>query len=305
MHTVTDDLGRTVKVPTFPVRIVSLSPNMTETVYALGAQDRLVGDTEYCDFPADAQRKPKVGGAVNPNMEEVAALRPDLVLVTKLNRLETVSALDYLGIPSYATDPHTMEDIITSTERLADVLGVPQAGKSLGQDMRSRLAELHTRLATTPNTRVLFVVWTEPLISTGKDTFIYDALRCAGATSIVDSSQNWPQVSLEEVVHLQPDYLVFASAHSENVARDMETLATRPGWRILDAVRNRKYAVISDAVNRPAPRIVSAVEELARQLHPEAFVEQPETKPVGQVNDHHAGGDQALHTANQEISCAR
>jgi iron complex transport system substrate-binding protein len=112
----------------------------------------------------------------------------------------------------------------------------------------------------------------------GKGTFIADALRLAGATSIVDSAQDWPHMSLEEVVRLQPDFLVFAASHSDSGQNDFDVLAARPGWRGLDAVRNRHFAVISDAVNRPAPRIVSAIEDLARQLHPEAFSTQPDDK---------------------------
>jgi iron complex transport system substrate-binding protein len=275
---VADEVGRTVRIPASITRIVSLAPSLTETVYALGLQDKLVGDTDYCDYPPDAQKKPKVGGAINPNLEEIAALHPDLVLVTKsINRLDTVRALDTLGIPSYAAaDPHSVEEIIASTEKLADVLGAQEAGKNLGEDMAHQLADIQERIKSVPPRRVLFIVWTEPLISVGKDTFIADALHRAGAVSIVDSTQSWPQMNLEEVVRLQPEYLVFANSHSEAAARDFDALANLPGWRILDAVRNRRFAVISDAVNRPAPRIVSAIAELARQLHPEAFVESPE-----------------------------
>ena len=142
--------------------------------------------------------------------------------------------------------------------------------------MHRRLADLQKHLGFVSAKRVLFVVWTQPLISIGKDTFIADALRRAGAVSIVDSDQSWPQVSLEEVARLQPDFLVFADSHSDSAAPTVEMLATLPGWKIVDAVTNRRFAVISDAVNRPAPRIVSAIEELARQLHPDAFVEKPE-----------------------------
>jgi iron complex transport system substrate-binding protein len=274
---VTDEAGRTVRIPQPVRRIVSLAPSLTETVYALGLQDRLVGDTDYCDYPADAKTKTKVGGAINPSLEQIAALHPDLVLVTKgLNRLETVHSLDTLGIPSYATDPHTVEQIITSSKNLADVLGAPEAGAAIAGEMRHRLADLQERIGALPPKRVLFAVWTEPLISVGKDTFIADALRHAGAISIVDSSQDWPQVNLEEVARLQPDFLVFAASHSETTPHDVEALATLPAWKIIDAVRNRRYAVISDAVNRPAPRIVAAIEDLARQLHPEAFAEKPE-----------------------------
>ena len=275
---VVDEAGRTVRIPQPVERIVSLAPSLTETLYALGLQDRLVGDTDYCDYPEDAQKKTKVGGAINPNFEQIAALRPDLVLVTKsLNRYDTVRALDGLGIPVYATDPHTVDEIISSTQRLAEILGTPEAGSALAGGLEQRLSDLKQRLAPLAPRRVLFIVWAEPLISIGKDTFIADALRHAGAVSIVDSSQSWPQVNLEEVVRLQPEYLVFAATHSENAPHDFEGLPTLPGWRILDAVRNRRYAIISDAVNRPAPRIITAIEDLARQIHPEAFQEKQES----------------------------
>jgi iron complex transport system substrate-binding protein len=274
---VTDDIGRTIRVPQPIHRIVSLAPNLTETIYALGLQDRLVGDTDYCDFPPEAQHKTKVGGAVNPSLEVIAALHPDLVLVTKnLNRLETVQALADIGIPSYATNPQTVEAIIASIARLADLLGVPESGATLTADLERQLAALHERLASVPPRRVLFIVWAEPLISIGKDTFIADALRHAGSVSVIDSTRDWPQVNLEEVVRLQPEFLIFVESHFGAAPHSAEALADLPGWRLLNAVRNRRYVTISDAINRPAPRLVSAVEDLARQLHPEAFTEKPQ-----------------------------
>jgi iron complex transport system substrate-binding protein len=308
MHEVTDEMGRTIRIPVNPMRIVSLAPSLTETVYALGAEDRLVGDTNYCDYPSDAQKKPKVGGVVDPNLEEIAALRPDLVLVTKdANRLETVRALENFHIPAYATNPRKVAEIITSTEKLADVLNVPSAGKSIAEDMQSRLAALQAKLNGLAPRRVLFVVWTEPLISVGKQTFIADALTKAGAASIVESSQDWPQISLEEVVHLQPDYLVFAPSHTDVAHQDFESLANLPGWRILSAVREHHFAVISDAVVRPAPRIVSAIEELARQLHPEAFTapSAPEKSAAGPNAADLFAFPLPPHASNTEVACAR
>jgi len=272
LREVTDETGRVVKIPQPVRRIVSLAPSMTETVYALGLQDRLVGDTDYCDYPADAAKKHKVGGAINPNMEEVAALKPDVVLVVKsLNRLETVRALEQIGIAVYSTDPHTVQDVVGSLKRLSEVLGAEEAGNTLNEDLERRVAAVQKKLNGAATKRVLFVVWTEPLMSVGRKTFIADVLECAGATSVVDSRQDWPQYSLEEAVRLQPDYLVFASSHSETVHKDVEALALKPGWSALEALKHRKIAVISDAINRPGPRIVDAVEELARQLHPEVF----------------------------------
>jgi iron complex transport system substrate-binding protein len=273
---VVDETGRAVRIPQPVRRIVSLAPSLTETVYALGLQDYLVGDTDFCDYPPDAQKKTKVGGAINPSIEEIVALKPDVVLAIKsLNRQETVRALDGLGISAYATDPHTVNDILTSTAKLADILGAPEVGASVAAELQVRLSDLQQHLEGISPRRVLFVVWTEPLISIGKSTFIADALRRAGAVSIVEAQQDWPQMSLEEVVHQQPEFLVFAASHSESAPNDFDAISTKPGWRSLDAIKNRHFVVISDAVNRPAPRIISAIEDLARQLHPEAFAEKP------------------------------
>jgi len=317
MREVVDEFGRTVRIPQLPQRIVSLAPNLTETLYALGVQDRLVGDTDYCDYPDDAKRKTKVGGVINPSLEEIAALHPDLVLVTKEgNRADTVRALDTLGIPAYATQARNVHEVLTTTQKLANLLGVPEAGSSLTADLQAQLDALHAKLEAIPPTRALFIVWTEPLISVGKDTFVADALRLAGATSIVDAKQDWPQMSLEEIAKLQPEYLVFASGHFEDGARDFEALANRPGWRILEAVRNRRFAVVSEAVIRPAPRIVSAIQELARQLHPAAFPETPAPNNPGAPAAGQPGAKppantpparMALNTQieNQELACAR
>ena len=314
MREVVDEFGRTVRVPQLPTRIVSLAPSLTETLYALGVQDRLVGDTDYCDYPPDAQKKRKVGGPINPNLEEIAALHPDLVLVTKeINRLDTVRALDTLGIPTYATHAQNVDEILSTTQKLADLLGVPETGKSLTADLQARLSALHAKLEALPPSRVLFVVWTHPLISVGKHTFIADALSKADAASIVDATQDWPQMNLEEVVRLQPDYLVFAASHPDSAARDFESLSVLPGWKLLDAVRNRRFAVISDAVNRPAPRIVSAIEDLARQLHPSAFQNSPAPeKPAAPApqpsNPPAAAPSQMTFNAQPfavELACAR
>ena len=314
MHEVVDEFGRTLRVPQLPTRIVSLAPSLTETLYALGVQDRLVGDTDFCDYPPDAQKKRKVGGPINPNLEEIAALHPDLVLVTKeINRLDTLRALDTLGIPAYATRAQNVDEILSTTQKLADLLGVPETGKSLIADLQSRLAALHAKLEMIPPSRVLFVVWTHPLISIGKNTFIADALRKADAASIVDATQDWPQMNLEEVVRLQPDYLVFAASHADSAARDFESLASLPSWQLLDAVRNHRFAVISDAVNRPAPSIVSAIEDLARQLHPAAFQDAPTPeKPAApaQVPANPPAAPSAHMTLNaqpfaMELACAR
>jgi iron complex transport system substrate-binding protein len=192
-----------------------------------------------------------------------------------------VRALEDLKIAAYATTPRTIADIVASTERLGDVLGAPQAGAAVAAKLGERLAALQRKIGELPARRVLFVVWTDPLISTGKNTFVADALRRAGATSIIDTKEDWPKVSLEEVVRLQPEFVVMAAQNTSNTPAELQALAAQPGWRSLEAVKNRRFVVVSDAVNRPAPRIVSVIEEMARQIHPEAFQETAPTNPAG------------------------
>lgn len=277
MREVTDETGRRVEIPVVVRRIVSIAPNLTETIYALGAQDRLVGDTDYCDYPPEARQKPHVGSAINPSLEAIVALKPDLVLAAAntINRLPTVQALERIGVAVYAADPHTVEEVIASTQRVADLIGASEEGKALASRLEARLDALRQRLAGRPPVRALFVVWDEPFISIGPHSFLADALRRAGAESVIKAKQDWPQVSLEEVVHQQPDVLIFASGDRESGEREFESLATRPGWRELRAVREKHIAIVSDAINRPAPRLVDAIEQLAWDLHPDAFAEKP------------------------------
>ena len=311
---VTDDMGRTIRIPVTPMRIVSLAPSSTETLYALNLQERLVGDTDFCDYPAAAKEKAKVGGPINPSLEQIAALHPDLVLVTKsVNRLETVNALQTLGIPSYAQNARTMEEIIASTQKLAELLGAGESGRVLGDNLRARLDVLRAKMVGVAPTRVLFVVWTEPLMSIGQQTFIADVLRKAGAISIVDSQQDWPRVSLEEVARLQPEYLVTTETpHTGSGSHGLEDLVELPGWRLLQAVQNRRFAVVNDVVTRPSPRIIVAAEELAHRLHPEAFQEKidPRKDTLQKSSSMKKGPECCLITAmqtpeNLEWSCAR
>jgi iron complex transport system substrate-binding protein len=269
--TVTDELGRTIEVPQPVLRIVSLAPSMTETVFALGAGDRLVGDTNACDYPAAALTVAKVGSVQAPSIETIITLRPDLVLATKsLNLDATVEALSRLGVPVYVTDPHTVQDVLNSTAHFANVIGESDAGQALVASLQMRLNSLRQRLSGVPPRRILFVVWMDPLISIGRNTFITDALTWADAQSVVETSQDWPHVSLEAIVHLQPEYLVFAGPHGDAGVPSLADLRSLPGWRDLEAVRDGRVAVVSGALARPCPRIVDAIEELSRDLHTDA-----------------------------------
>jgi len=273
---ITDEVGREVKVPADVKRIVTLAPNLTEIVYALGLADKLAGDTNECDSPPEAKSKPHVGEPQNPSLEAIVALHPDLVLATtSINRVETADALERLGIAVYTTagDTQTVLGMLGSISRMAELMGAKPQGAEMVGRMRQRLEALHARLQDRPMVHVLFVVWEDPLITIGQNTFIADALRWAGAESVVISKQNWPQLSIEEVVRLQPDYIIFTSDHGGTGATQLADLRSRPAWRDLDAVELGHVVDVSEEAVRPSPGLVDAIVQLAHAVHPEVFGE--------------------------------
>jgi iron complex transport system substrate-binding protein len=286
---ITDEVGRRVEIPAEVRRIVTLSPDLTETVYALGLGDRLVGDTNFCDTPAEAKSKPHVGNPQNPSLEVIAGLKPDLVLASgSIDRPETVVALDRLGIPVYTSDPHSVNGMLDSVARMSDIMGAGAQGRDVVAQLRQRLEAVHAKLADRSMAHVLFVVWQQPLMSISQKTFIADALRWAGAESIIQSDINWPQISLEEVVRLQPEYLIFTSDHevAGEGAADLKDLRARPIWRDLQAVQLGHVVNVEEDIARPSPGLVGAIERLAMRLHPDAFASvAANTEPL---NDFHA-----------------
>jgi iron complex transport system substrate-binding protein len=273
MKFVTDETGRRVAIPFSVQHIVTLAPDLTETVYALGLEDKLAGDTSFCDTPPAAKLKPHVGSPQTPNLEAIVALHPDLVLATtSINRPETVDALLRLGIAVYTSDPHTVRGMLQSIARMADLMGASEQGTALVTQLQARLDSVHARIAELPLVHVLFVVWEDPLITIGQSTFIADALRWAGAESVIVANQNWPQVSMEEIVRLQPDYILFTENHSEsNDDQELSRLRTRPAWKALKAIQTGHIVKVDDEITKPSPGLVGAVEQIARALHPEAF----------------------------------
>jgi iron complex transport system substrate-binding protein len=160
--------------------------------------------------------------------------------------------------------------LLAGIEHLAGILGIAQQGNELVASLRARLATIQTAIAGQPRCRVLFVVWDDPLISIGPHTFIADALRRAGAESVVETTQDWPHVSLESIVRSQPNYLIFAGDHGDEIPK-LSDLRARPVWRDLNAVKQGNVALMSGEVDRPSPGLIDAIENLAKQLHPSAF----------------------------------
>ncbi|HEV2420269.1 MAG TPA: ABC transporter substrate-binding protein [Candidatus Acidoferrales bacterium] len=283
---VIDEVGRSVDVPAQVNRIVTLAPNLAEIIYALGAEDHLVGVSEYTDHPPAAKEKPSIGMPVNPSLEAIVGAKPDLVLATtSINLVKTVDTLARLGVPAYTTDPHTIEGTLRSITDIGDVIGSSHEATALVANLQARLDALQTKLKSEKPVRVLFVVWEQPLQSVGDNTFIADALHWAGAESAIHTKQNWPTISLEEVVKLNPDYIVYAENQMGDdsngsslpagirpaIARHLDELRNQPVWRDLSAVREGHIAIVDDEIQVPAPGLIDSIEQLARELHPAVF----------------------------------
>jgi iron complex transport system substrate-binding protein len=266
---VTDMLGRRVRIPDHAARIVSLAPSITETVFVLGDGDRLVGVTDYCDYPPEATRKPRVGGISTPSFEAILTLRPDLVLATsESNYAEHVQRLVSLGLPVYVIRPVDFETVLESIERIGAVLGREVLARGRVAAMRREAAGIAHAVAGAPRPRVLYVVWPNPLIAPGRGTLITELLRRAGGESVTgDEALAYPRLSLETVVERQPDRII-VGRHGPGTVEELLR-----GWERLDtisAVRaGRVYAVDGDLVHRPGPRMIEALRALAHALHPE------------------------------------
>lgn len=276
--TITDDLGRTITLAKAPQRIVSLAPSNTEVLFALGLGDRVVGDTTWCNYPAAAQTKEKVGDYANINIEKVVALKPDLVLAEDLQKAKTIPALEALGIPVYTVIPHNMAEIMASFTTIGKLTGAEGQAQALVADMQARIRYITGKtagLTDAQRPRVLYAIWGDPLMSVGDDTPIYEMIRGAGGTSIVKAGvEGFPTLSLEEVIAANPQ-LIICNVDPWPTGVDVVTAMNGEArLKTTEAMaKGRVYGINASLTNQPNPRIVEGYEWLAALLHPELFPE--------------------------------
>ncbi|MCX7656172.1 MAG: cobalamin-binding protein [Treponemataceae bacterium] len=273
---VQDVLNRTFTFSRPVSRIVSLSPAITETLYAIGAGNTLVGNTTYCTYPAAAQTVPKVGGytADTISIEQIINQKPDLVIGEISIHRSLESSLQGARISLFLVDLTRIEDIYTLMQKTALLTGREKEGAELQKQLQQKLSSIVTLInsrGTSKRPRVFWEVWHEPLITCGPHTFIGQILTLAGAENIFsDLSENWPIVSFEMVLLRNPEYILTTRSHGELIT--LEAISKRPGWASLSAVRNKQVVFLDDDImSRPGPRFVEAVELVARSLYPQLF----------------------------------
>jgi iron complex transport system substrate-binding protein len=268
---VTDELGRTVLVPDAPHRILCLTPSLTETVYELGAGDWVVGVTDYTEFPPEARAKPSVGGLVNPSMEKIVALRPDLILMAAhLNREETIHQLEDLSLPVFVVDPQGLSGILKMVQSVGEAINRDAEAATLVKQLSQKRDAVLARVKGRPRPKILVVIWYDPVLTAGSKAFISDAIVAAGGDSVTaDIPQAWPQISMEEVLRRSPDFLLMIKELHGGITLD--ALKAHAGWDRLDAVRNARVIYVDERMELPSPSVFEALEELARALHPSEF----------------------------------
>jgi iron complex transport system substrate-binding protein len=264
-----DDAGRTVTLPRPARRIVALVPSVTETVVALGAADRLVARTDFDHGPA-VDRLPSIGGGLDPSVETLVSLRPDLVLGWETNgRPELRDRLTALGIPVFSIKTEDTTDVFRAVRNLGRLTGRADAADSLARSLRSELAAVRASVAGAARPTVFYMAWNDPPLTAGPKTFISQVIEVAGGRNVfADATALWPTVSIEEIVRRQPEFVVVPAG--EQGASKVDELKRAAGWRELRALREgRGVRVPAEVVNQPGPRLGEAARAMRDAIHPE------------------------------------
>ncbi len=260
-----DDLGRSVKLMVQPKRIVSMMPSHTETLFALGAGNSLIGIDEYSNFPKlETDKLPKTGNGFVPNLEAITALKPDLVLTDESSGSKLVQNLEKLGITVYAGVAQSYNDVFEKINVIGKITNREKNALKLITNIRSELSAIQASVAKLPRVSVYFEVDPTPYAA-GSSSFIGAMIDKAGGNNIVPAKLGaFPQISPELVISSDPEVILGA---------DLADLLTRPAWDKIKAVKNKRVinfsGEINDAISRPGPRLPVALKALAVALHPE------------------------------------
>jgi iron complex transport system substrate-binding protein len=268
---VIDEAGRKVTLPVKIERVISLAPNLTEIVYAVGGGDRLVGDTTFCNYPPQANNVAKVGDTLQPSIERILALGPQLVLVSTASQLETFTTqLNEQQIAVYITDPRDLEGVFRSILNVGDLLNESVGAAELVKQLRARTETVERTVSGRPPVSVFFQLSGQPLYTAGKSSFITNLIERAGGRSVTaDVNEAWPRLSDEAALASRPEAIIMLSAGA--MGRDANTNVAA-ALRNSPAVKNgRVYVIDGDLLTRPGPRLVDGLEHIARALHPEVF----------------------------------
>ena len=278
---IVDDLGRSIELDRYPERIVSLAPSCTEMLFALGLGDEVVGVTEFCDYPDAAKEKPKVGG-FSPdqwNEEKILELEPDLVVVSGGIQTESVETLEKRGLTVFVLDPKSINDVLASIDTLGELTGHDDEAQELTDDMQARVeavTEKTAGISEDERRRTFLVVWHDSLYTVAGATLETELIEKAGGVNIADATgqEGFCVIDLEVVIDQDPEVIIAYTGHGSSKDDPLNWVRSEDRLAGVSArVDNRTHQIDTNLIGRAGPRIVDALEELARYIHPELFGE--------------------------------
>lgn len=261
--TIKDDLGRSVTLDTQPQRIISLTPSVTEMLFALEVGSRVVGVTNYCNYPAEALNIAKIGDT-NLNFERILELQPDLIIGVGSMQAEDINKLLSLGQKVFVIEAVKIADIPRQMRVLGRVLGNGGVGEKIATNFENGIAAIQKKVSQqTARPRVFIEIWNEPLMTAGPKTFMDELIVMAGGSNIAGDSPNpWPQFSMETVIQRNPEVIILTCYNKAEVLK-------RKAWAGISAIKNgRVFEINPDIYSRPAPRLLDALSEMYSLLHP-------------------------------------
>jgi len=266
MRVVTDDLGRTVTIPVKVTRVVSTAPSVTEMIFAVGGGDRLVGVTTFCNYPEEAKEIAKIGDTMNPNMESIVALKPDIVFVSTASQIEAfMKTLEANGIAVYVSSPATLTEVLSGLESLGDLFGTEETIGKLLPDLRRRVDAVSLKVQDEKKPGVFVQISREPLFTIGADSFLTHVISKAAGDSVTAGVPTaFPKINPEAAMAYSPEVIILSDSEDNQEPND--------AFKNSPAVKNGNvYKVNADLLSRPGPRLVDALEQIAKYLHPEKF----------------------------------
>ncbi|HIB42585.1 MAG TPA: hypothetical protein EYO37_01175 [Nitrospina sp.] len=262
-------------------RVISTSPAITEILFAIGAGDRVVGVTDFCNYPEQACRLPSIGGPLNPSTETWITLKPDLIIIQEDSKVIQKNAKIF-EIPSLTVSVNNLNNILNSIQIIADSLHMPQAGHQLAIKIKTKIEGYRTHLKKIEPRQVLMLLSdtndpSRDLYAVGRDTFLNELLTIAGGENVLpDTMARYPKVSKEYIIAKSPEIIIEVGPKS-NLSKE-ETLARKKTWgkfSTLRAVKDDKlYFIGADYILIPGPRLLNILDDFTRTIHPELFLNQ-------------------------------
>ncbi|MBN2076804.1 MAG: cobalamin-binding protein [Dehalococcoidales bacterium] len=273
---VTDMIGRTVSLEGIPEKIISLAPSNTEIIFALGLGDKLVGVTEFCDYPEEAKEKPKVAGFADADIEKILAADPDVIFITSTMHVdEILPSLENYGMTVVVIDPRTLDEVLDSYTIIGEVTGTSKKAAEIVNSMSARIKAVTDKteeLTVDQKPRVFYVMWHEPLMTAGGDTRIHELIEKAGGTNIFADTVGYPTIDLETLVEADLQVIIAGSGMGEGDDAPFTFAKTESRLEDSEARKNNRiYEINTDLVGRPTERMIDGLEQLAAMIHPELY----------------------------------